>query len=271
MRVSVIVPTYNRDDCLPRALESVLHQTFQEIELIVVDDGSSDRTREVVSSYAGQRIPVYYLKHENNRGVAQARNTGMRQATGEYFAFQDSDDCWHPDKLEKQMAALTESGADFCYSYFRYEMDGAEKEYCIIPNVNIALARMNGCIFPELYRHNLVGAPTLVMKRTCFEQTGGFDDRLPALEDYDYAIRLAKKFQAVFVNECLVETALSSDSLSVNPVNHLIAGCMLAGRYKKELLAYDCFDSFVEKILRQSQQVGLQEKIIPFLEKMLSP
>jgi len=99
--VSVIISTYNRAHLIGRAIQSVLNQTYQDFEVIVVDDGSTDNTEEIVKSFNDPRIR--YIRHEKNKGAAAARNTGIKAARGKYIAFQDSDDEWLPEKLEKQM------------------------------------------------------------------------------------------------------------------------------------------------------------------------
>ena len=99
--ISVIIPTYNRAHLISRSAKSVLAQTYPDFELIIVDDGSGDNTEEIIEALADPRIR--YLRHESNRGVSAARNTGIRAARGDYIAFQDSDDEWLPQKLEKQL------------------------------------------------------------------------------------------------------------------------------------------------------------------------
>ena len=113
-KVSVIIPTYNRAHLVGRAIRSVLNQTYQDFEIIVVDDGSTDNTEEVVKSFNDPRIR--YIRHEKNRGGSAACNTGIRAARGEYIAFQDSDDEWLPEKLEKQMQVFenTPTGVGGC-------------------------------------------------------------------------------------------------------------------------------------------------------------
>ena len=102
--ISVIIPTYNRASLLPRALDSVLRQTWEDLEVIVVDDASRDDTPQVMAACTDPR--VRYIRLEKNSGACVARNTGVAQARGEWIAFQDSDDLWLPEKLEKQMAYL---------------------------------------------------------------------------------------------------------------------------------------------------------------------
>src|SRR5258705_10332336 len=106
-KVSVIIPTYNRAECLRSAITNVLNQTFQDFEIVVVDDSSQDHTREVVNSLDDKRIK--YIRHERNKGVAAARNTGVSNAKGDYIAFLDDDDEWFPEKLKKQCAVLEAS------------------------------------------------------------------------------------------------------------------------------------------------------------------
>ena len=102
--VSVIIPTYNRAARLPMSVESVLNQTYRDLEIIIVDDGSTDLTEDVVRAMSDSRIR--YIKHPRNLGGCKARNTGVSNAKGEYIAFQDSDDVWHADKLEVELKAL---------------------------------------------------------------------------------------------------------------------------------------------------------------------
>ena len=105
-RVSVIVPTYNRAELLPRAVQSVLSQDFTDLELLIVDDGSTDNTAEVVRELQAQDDRVRYLKLQENRGVGFARDIGLRYSHGEFIAWIDADDIWLPGKLEKQVEAL---------------------------------------------------------------------------------------------------------------------------------------------------------------------
>ncbi|GAH83893.1 unnamed protein product, partial [marine sediment metagenome] len=101
--VSVIIPTYNRADMVGRAIQSVINQTYQDFEIIIIDDASTDNTREVAREFQEREKRIKYFKHEINKGGGAARNTGIKNSKGEYIAFLDSDDEWYPEKLEKQI------------------------------------------------------------------------------------------------------------------------------------------------------------------------
>ena len=116
--VSIIIPTYNREQLLGRAIKSVLAQTYQDFELIIVDDGSTDNTERLVKSFNSEK--TRYIRHRKNKGPAAARNTGIRSAKGDYIAFQDSDDEWMPEKLEKQMRAFTTAPPEVGVVYTSY-------------------------------------------------------------------------------------------------------------------------------------------------------
>ena len=123
--VSVVVPTYNRESTIVRSINSILEQTYQNLECIIVDDGSSDHTKDVVSQIEDSR--VRYIKLNQNRGPSVARNVGIRESRGDYIAFNDSDDLWLPDKLEIQMAKLeAEAEAGMIYCSYLYRKDGKE-------------------------------------------------------------------------------------------------------------------------------------------------
>ncbi len=267
MKVSVIIPTYNRAYCLGRSIDSVLAQTYEDIELIVVDDGSTDNTKELLSAYMSKDKRVRYELLDSNEGVAAARNHGMAVAIGDYIAFQDSDDYWHPDKLKKQMDAIVATEADFSYTYIRYEDAGVR--LCVIPPKDIPLSRMNDDILPQVLHDNIIGAPTLVMHRRCYEKIGGFDVNYPAMEDYDYAIRLAKEFKAVFVPEELLVATFSKNSVSSATTNFYVASCMLIGRYKKELLESGEFNHRVQELLNNAQKLNVTDEVVSLLEKVL--
>ncbi|MFC7228000.1 glycosyltransferase family 2 protein [Salinirubellus salinus] len=201
--VSVVLPTYNRAETLPRAIDSVLSQTLDDIELIVVDDCSDDDTKHVVSQYDES---VEYLRHQENRGAPAARNTGIKASQGNFVAFIDSDDEWKPGKLKSQLqvfknSKLTPLGA--VYTGFKTINDGQE-EIGTVPS-------KRGDIFTQQLMKDWVNPTSTVMvKSRCFEDVGLFDSELPARQDYDMWLRISRQFKFDYVKEPV--TILHTDS-----------------------------------------------------------
>ena len=251
--VSVILPTYNRGYCISKSIESVLNQSYNELELIVVDDGSTDETENIVSTYVDKKQRrVRYIKLEKNAGVCNARNIGIKYAEGTYIAFQDSDDFWMPEKLEKQMDAIKNANADYSYTYIEYMLNG---EKVIVPPEEVPLENLSGNVYHKILERNTIGAPTLVMARYCYEKIGGFDEIFPAIEDYDYALRLSREFQGIFVPEVLLKATFSLQGVSQASLNYLVGHCILVGRYKRDLLEDSLFDEKVEWIYKEAMKV----------------
>lgn len=265
--VSIVLPTYNREKKLGKAIESVLKQSYSYFELLVIDDGSTDGTEQVVNSYKDERLQ--YHKLLQNGGQSKARNYGMQLAKYDYIAFEDSDDLWHPKKLERQMQAMAAAGekAGFCYHKLKYDM--GKGRYFIMPDEKIIPEKKSGDIYAQLLWDNLIGMPTLLMKRECLEAIGYMDEQMNCLEDYDFALRLAKKYQAVFVDEVLLDAEFSTTGVSGNSYQYLIASCILIQKYKKDYLATETLNHRIEIILRDAAELGLKEQIIQLLEKVL--
>jgi len=195
--VSVIIPTYNRAYLVGRAIRSVLNQTFQDFEIIVVDDGSTDNTEEVVKSFNDPRIR--YIRHEQNRGGSAARNTGIRAARGEYIAFLDSDDEWLPQKLERQVNAFKslDETTGLVYTGLRFVDHKGTLLWEQRPN-------LSGYIFHKLLQRNVIGtASSVMLRRDCLLSTGLFDETLPSRQDLDLWIRIARQFKVFPIPEPL--------------------------------------------------------------------
>ncbi|MBD2454316.1 glycosyltransferase family 2 protein [Nostoc sp. FACHB-87] len=183
--VSVIVPTFNRANFLSRAISSILQQTFSNFELIIVDDGSTDNTAEVVKEFTDPRIK--FLPLGKNYGGSYARNQGIKAASTEFIAFLDSDDEWLPEKLELQVKRLQESDDPlatvvYCLGYECVE--GQQK----IPSLHL----YEGDVFDDLLRGWLPPTTSLFMvKRSALLEVNGFDESLPSFQDYDLWLSLA--------------------------------------------------------------------------------
>lgn len=195
--VTVIVPTYQRAHVLPRALRSVLGQTFKAFELLVVDDGSTDNTASVVEAFRDPRIR--YLRQRENAGAAAARNRGIREARGELISFLDSDDEWLPEKLRSQVELLRRSPptVGLVYTGAR-SLDGKGR----LRELHVPTCR--GDVRPAMLEANIIHGCSGVMIRACVvEVVGFFDEDIPAIEDYDYWLRVSESFHFDFLQEPL--------------------------------------------------------------------
>jgi glycosyltransferase involved in cell wall biosynthesis len=180
--VSVIIPTFNRDWCLRDAIDSVLAQTFIDFELIVVDDGSTDRTLEILSEYGNRLRRI----HQINRGVSAARNCGIGVSTGRLIAFLDSDDLWLPEKLAVQTAFFElNRSALICQTEELWIRNGMRV------NPRKRHRKPSGLIFEPSLTLCLVSPSAVMVRRELFNEVGLFDEQLPACEDYDLWLRVS--------------------------------------------------------------------------------
>lgn len=228
--VSVIIPSYNREKTIERAVMSVLNQTYKDLELIVVDDCSKDNTVEVLKSIEDDRLKIIRL--EKNSGACVARNVGVENAQGDYIAFQDSDDEWLLDKLEKQMAIFEKEKVDLVFCAFN--RFGLGK--------NLTCPKLSEGIVERktLLEDSRISTQTLVGKKECFENVK-FDPEMPRLQDYDITIRLSKKYSIYFVNEPLVNMYVQNDSISKNKNKMIRAETIIFSKYKDDIEKYKDF------------------------------
>lgn len=267
-QVSIILPTYDRAYCIRRAVESVLCQTWTGWELLVVDDGSTDDTEEIIGGYASSDDRVHYYRQSQNRGVSAARNEGIRQARCDYIAFQDSDDVWHPEKLEKQMrifAERPETGLVYC-AIRGTRQDGSPVR---IPDAAMDRGLLHGNLYTLLLQGNVIDCPTAVIRRACTEKCGMFDETLTCLEDWELFLRIAAEYEIGYVDEALVDSDIHNGGVSSHAGGYFEARCRMIARHRKALLAYGLFDSVVERLLLQAKDAGVLEQAAKILQNML--
>ncbi|WP_115865084.1 glycosyltransferase family 2 protein [Halorussus litoreus] len=207
--VSVIVPTYERADVLPRALDSALGQSFSDLEVVVVDDGSTDGTAEIVAKYRNRDDRVRSLAHEENRGLAAARNTGIEAATGEYVTFLDSDDELHPDLVAETMAVLADRPTDCAGAFVAYEVmrEGSRAAVHDAEGLVRSVESFDG-------RQVRMGGTTL--RARALDDLGGFDETFPYGEEYDLWIRLVADHYLVGIDEPLYRYYKHGEQLTAN-------------------------------------------------------
>ena len=193
--VSVVIPTYNRVNLLERALDSVLGQTLPADEIIVVDDGSTDNT---VSTLKSLHPEVKFIQ-QDNLGVSAARNTGISAARHEWIALLDSDDVWHKHKLERQFTALN-NAAEYliCHSNEIWFRNGVRV------NQMHKHKKAGGHIFQQCLPLCVISPSAAVMHRSLLEETGLFDESLPACEDYDLWLRICSRYPVLYIDEALI-------------------------------------------------------------------
>jgi glycosyltransferase involved in cell wall biosynthesis len=206
--VSVIVPTYNTITYLPDAIESILKQTFEDFEIILVNDGSTDSTAQWAKKLTDPRIR--YI-HQENKGLSAARNTGIDLAQGRYIALLDADDLWVPTKLEKQVALLDanpEVGMVHSWALF---IDGQGRS-----TGRIWKTQAQGMALSHLLHRNDVAVSSVLVRRECFALVGGFDTSLRSLEDWDMWLRLAVHYPIAVTQELMAYYRQIPGSMSRN-------------------------------------------------------
>ncbi|RMF62356.1 MAG: glycosyltransferase family 2 protein [Cyanobacteria bacterium J069] len=215
--VSVIIPAYNAEKYIRQAIESALSQTYANIEVLVVDDGSTDTTPEIVREFSVQDSRVILLQ-QPNAGVAAARNSAIKNSKGEFIAPLDADDIWHPKKLEKQVDCFAQSektvGLVYTWSFFLDE-NGQQMSYC-------QCAQVEGKVLVRLIFENSPGNSSCpLIRRSCLEALGSYDchykeQNAQGCEDWDLYLRIAENYEFRVVPECLVGYRQVVGSMSFN-------------------------------------------------------
>jgi glycosyltransferase involved in cell wall biosynthesis len=221
--VSVIIPAYNAEAYISEALESVFAQTYRPFEIIVVDDGSTDKTAEIVKNYQTSKTTktnetnLIYI-YQSNSGPSKARNEGMKVAKGDYIAFLDADDLWTPMKLEKQVNYMLSNREVFLVfgDMMIFNEQGVVVESTFKKNGYPECDRRGKVLnaFERLIERNYIPSGTVLLKRDCFEKVGYFDENIRHGEDYDLWLRISLMFHIGCIPEVLRLKRIHGDSLS---------------------------------------------------------
>lgn len=237
--ISVIISTHKREpDIVSRAIESVLHQTFRETEIIVVDDSPAGypfraEVAAAVHGYADRNpdIHISYYAHETNRGACAARNTGIRHAKGEYIACLDDDDEWLPEKLEKQMRVMQSSEAAlvYCGCICKNDVTGHAAER--------KTEYHRGYLFEKLLARNFIDSTSIpLIRKECVIAAGGFDEEMQSAQDCDLWLRIAVKYRIDYVEEALVVYhEHGGEQITSNPLKRINGLERLNQKYKSYL------------------------------------
>lgn len=253
--VSVIIPTYNRESTILRAIKSVLTQHYQNFEIIIVDDCSSDRTVEIIKNLSKKDKRIKLLLNEKNRGPNYSRNRGIKHSKGQYIALLDSDDEWLRSKLKKQLEHFHNKtdeklGVIYCGAIF---IDKKNKTSYQMP-------QKEGKMLNELLRQNyiLAGGSNCLIKKKVFDECGLFDESSKMLnkQDYELWLRVAQKFKFAYVNDYLVKIYFSKgvtyEGQIRDPIKGVISSLYIIKKHK------ELYKKYPQGLSDHLKYVGLQ-------------
>ena len=249
--VSVIIPTYNRGYVIERSIRSVLNQTYQDIELIIVDDCSTDGTEELVKAIGQEDDRLRYTRLDARSGQCVARNVGIEMARGDYIALQDSDDAWRPNKLEMQLRALVAANADVCTC--RFKRHNYEKRFDVVfPTAPAGLISRQALI-----KESQVGTPTILAKRVVFNDYM-FDPEMPRLVDFEWSIRASGSYRFFLLDDVLVDVYLQNDSITRSSQEVLTRSFQLIWKKHAELCAkYPEFEFAIRPLAESTDRLAV--------------
>ena len=274
--VSVVIPTYNRKELLPTAIESALRQTYPNTEVIVVDDYSTDGTRDLLEEQYAEM--VQYIRHQENRGGSAARNTGLTEASGEYIAFLDSDDEWMPRKLEKQVRRLESLSEEWVAVYCDFHQT---RRSWLVETFDNIFPRTSGQeggeeliedVLTKRFAHG--GSSSLVIRADTLDELDGFDERFQRHQDIELLLRLLQRGKLAYVDEELfqkhdsgnppLEDVISSDELYREQFSSLIEeyerrGADITGIHNYRLAKYYFRNGLFRKGLRNLRKASYPE------------
>lgn len=231
--VSAVIPTYNRADMVGGAIDSVLDQTYENVEVVVVDDGSSDDTWAVLQEYAERDDRVRPIQNETNQGIPTTMNRGVEDARGEFVGVFGDDDRWHPTKVEKQLAAFDQVGDEFCGVYTGGVIKTQDGDV-----VERVMSNRGGDLYPDVLVRNMVlPHSSHLVRADCFEAVGGFDESFAIACDWDITIRLSKRWKWAFIPEVLVERTHHGGNVTGDPDYDVRCRAAVAEKYADDIAA----------------------------------
>ena len=253
--ISVIIPTYNRVGLLGRSIQSVLSQTYTNLELLIIDDCSDDNTGEFVKGLSDERIRYY--RNEYNMGLARTKNKGASLAKGELLAFQDDDDEWLPDKLMHLIEVWKkESNEETGMIYHEMQEQGAST---FIPSRDIPMEWKSKEIFQHMLLYPMIGATASLIRKSCLDELGGFNDKLGSIEDYEFYLRMAKKYKILFVGEPLMIIYDTPGSVNKRFKSKIDTELHVLDTMYDSLCRYDILQKKVNLIRQQAENYDCED------------
>ena len=210
-KISVIIPTYNRAKSIIHSIKSVLTQTYHNLEVIIIDDCSNDNTESLISKLEDKRIK--YIKLKENKGANFARNLGIKLSTGKYITFQDSDDIYRRDKIEKQYLNIIKQNSDFDFCQFCLHFNSSFK--ALFPNIYQQKSIHRKKLLEELCNGNFITTQSILIKNS-FIKNNLFDTNFSRFQDYDLVLRIIPNCKVSYTKEVLVDLYRYEDSIGKN-------------------------------------------------------
>jgi len=246
-KISVIIPTYNREKLIRNSIKSVLNQTYQNLEIIVVDDGSIDKTKNVVDNFKDKRIK--YIKLKNNTGGSIARNVGIKNAKGNYISFQDSDDIMYPEKLKIQFENIINKKTELDFCKIKVI---SKNSYYIYPNNIQEKSIINNNIINELITTgNFISTQAILVEKKIINKYL-FDPIMPRYQDFDLILRMIPKVRVSYTNKTLVESHKHNDSISNSQIKLKKAlEILLKKKFDLNLKQTKLFHNYINKIYKE--------------------
>lgn len=256
-KISVIIPVYNGEKYIHDAVQSVVEQTYPNLEIIVVDDGSADNTRNQVAD----NFPSVLYFYQKNKGVAAARNLGIKKSTGEYIAFLDSDDSWLPEKISMQMEEIVKNPRiKIIHTNIKIRVNGQ------IQNTIYPVGHQEGKIFENLLLHTgSVVCSTLLINRECFEKVGYFDEELRTAEDVHLFLRLAHYYDFYFLDKALIIKNHHGSNLT--NLNHMYSGSGALLALEKIEQLFPEYSRGKSKVMRRALYLRARLRASAYAEK----
>ncbi len=212
IKISVIIPTYNRGNIIENSITSVLNQTYKNLEVLIIDDGSTDNTKEIIDKIDDKRIR--YIKIKENLGGSNARNIGIKEATGRFISFQDSDDTFYPNKLELQFNNMINQNSNLDFCKIKVIFNSSYHHY--VPNKVQEKNIMKGNFFTELIANGNYISTQSILVRKKFIEKYYFDVNMPRLQDYELILRMIPKVKLSYTRAVLVDLHIQKDSLQTS-------------------------------------------------------
>ena len=240
--VSIIIPTYNYAAYIGKAVDSALKQTYANIEIIVVDDGSTDNTKDVLQKYGDKLVYI----QQNNQGAAAARNRGLKEAKGDFICFLDADDTYYPNNIAQKVSFLeAQQSLDWCYSNWSWvDEAGQEVMRGDEPEVSLANIQAEGDVLPLALQGYRLGTNVFMFRKVLVDKLQGFDTHLKVLEDYDYYLRAAALGKLGYIDKVLCAIYQHEDSLGT--------GCNKAVAYRNRWRMHKKIQQMFADVLLQT-------------------